>query len=124
MDNKRATKSWSLFEEMTFWSFSGTQVKNYIKQNRQSDARNRNWKMDAGNVRPDTGKWSPKLEKEGPKAGNRTPEAANGHRFQEDSIYKYSPMIVRSTTGGPIFVSPDKSRGDVTDVTDLSTVTV
>ena len=37
-----------------------------------------------------------------------------------------SPMIVRSTTGGPIFVSPDKSRGyvtDVTDVTDVSDVT-
>ena len=32
-------------------------------------------------------------------------------------------MIVRSTTGGPIFVSPDKSRGDVTDVSDVSDVT-
>ena len=31
-------------------------------------------------------------------------------------------MIVRSTTGGPIFVSPDKSRGDVTDVTDVTDV--
>ena len=31
-------------------------------------------------------------------------------------------MIVRSTTGGPIFVSPDKSMGDVTDVTDVSDV--
>ena len=29
----------------------------------------------------------------------------------------YSPMLVRSTTGGPIFVSPDKSRGDVANVT-------
>ena len=35
----------------------------------------------------------------------------------------YSPMLVRSTTGGPIFVSPDKSRGDVTDVTDVTNVT-
>ena len=33
-------------------------------------------------------------------------------------------MVVRSTTGGPIFVSPDKPRGDVTDVTDVSNVTV
>ena len=31
-------------------------------------------------------------------------------------------MIVRSTTGGPIFVSPDKSRGDVSDVTDVTDV--
>ena len=31
-------------------------------------------------------------------------------------------MIVRSTYGGPIFVSPDKSMGDVTDVTDVSDV--
>ena len=31
-------------------------------------------------------------------------------------------MIVRSTTGGPIFVSPDKSMGDVTDVTDVTDV--
>ena len=29
----------------------------------------------------------------------------------------YSPMLVRSTTGGPVFVSPDKSGGDVADVT-------
>ena len=32
-------------------------------------------------------------------------------------------MIVLSTTGGPIFVSPDKPRVDVTDVTDVSNVT-
>ena len=35
-----------------------------------------------------------------------------------------SLVIVRSTTGGPIFVSPDKPRVDVTDVTDVSNVTV
>ena len=29
----------------------------------------------------------------------------------------YSPLLVRSTTGGPIFVSPDKSRDDVANVT-------
>ena len=33
----------------------------------------------------------------------------------------YSPMLVRSTTGGPILVSPDKSRGDVANVTVWST---
>ena len=33
----------------------------------------------------------------------------------------YSPMLVRSTTGGPIFVSPDKSRGDVANVRVWST---
>ena len=33
----------------------------------------------------------------------------------------YSPMLVRSTTGGPIFVSPDKWRGDVASVTVWST---
>ena len=32
-------------------------------------------------------------------------------------------MIVRSTTGGPIFVSPDKSMGDVTEVSDVTDVT-
>ena len=35
-----------------------------------------------------------------------------------------SLVIVRSTTGGSIFVSPNKPRGDVTDVTDVSNVTV
>ena len=35
-----------------------------------------------------------------------------------------SPMILRSTTGGPIFASPDESRGDTTNVTYISTVTV
>ena len=29
----------------------------------------------------------------------------------------YSPMLVRSTTGGPIFVSPYKSRLDLANVT-------
>ena len=33
----------------------------------------------------------------------------------------YSPMLVRSTTGGPIFVSPDKSGDDVANVTVWST---
>ena len=33
----------------------------------------------------------------------------------------YSPMLVRIATGGPIFVSPDKSRGDVANVTVWST---
>ena len=33
----------------------------------------------------------------------------------------YSPMLVRSTTGGPLFVSADKSGGDVANVTVLST---
>ena len=33
----------------------------------------------------------------------------------------YSPMLVRSTTGGPIYVSPDKPRGDVANVTVWST---
>ena len=35
--------------------------------------------------------------------------------------YLSSPMIVRSTTGGPIFVFPDKSRGNVTEGTDVRT---
>ena len=30
-------------------------------------------------------------------------------------------MIVRSTTGGPMFVFPDKSRGNVTEGTDVRT---
>ena len=29
----------------------------------------------------------------------------------------YSPMLVRSTTGGPLFVFPDKSRLHVANVT-------
>ena len=31
-----------------------------------------------------------------------------------------SLVIVRSTTGGPIFVSPNKPRGDVTDVSNVT----
>ena len=30
-------------------------------------------------------------------------------------------MVVQSTTGGPIFVFPDKSRGNVTEGTDVRT---
>ena len=33
----------------------------------------------------------------------------------------YSPMLVRSTTGGPLFVFPDKSRLHVANVTVWST---